>query len=455
MKKAGDMRQNFKMNSWMSAWVFVFMVTIYIMVLATTLSIHQKHKRYLRDHPYFSEVVQAQKKEFSSDNKDIQPQIQSLRVDNNTEQNEEGKDLPPKDIKVDLTVGQLVTEILENKATFDRQQRLEFTPGTLSLTQARTFSYCYADPKIYGHHFSKRKRRSIPISSKLKLVFVMIAKSGSSTGRWIMNSVLGAEETRVDKDLQILSRGKYEDFSVISFVRDPLSRFYSSYDEVFYRYGPWMKEPERNGRYDAWAKHVRQFEHPHAFIYENMTTYQDFQDAFCPPSFVPEDERSARPALPRRPNWCAYQPTRENGTLAAAFERFVFEYDGISPWDVHLHLQVPMLSNHETGLPVRVTEIFNTETATKSWEDIVSRYGETLPESENLNGRATPRRFNPTFVSIEAKRKICQIAAIDYCCLNLKLPTECSDDVSCALDVDEQGAYRIQPWKHPNEVADK
>ena len=188
-----------------------------------------------------------------------------------------------------------------------------------------------------------------------------------------------------------------------------------------------------------------------------MTTYQDFQDAFCPPNIIPEEFTLKHSAKPRIPNWCTNQPTRENGTLAAIFERFVFNYDGVSTWDVHLNLQVPMLSNQETGRPARIDFVFSTEMSKAHWENIVSRYGKTLPEDdENLNGRAIPRRFNPSLVSREAKQRICQIAAIDYCCLNLKLPKECDDkgvDVSCALDKDERGDYRIQPWSHPNEVS--
>ncbi len=442
-----------------STCVLLLMIIVYIMVFVTTLTIHQKHKRYSQHHFYTRsrDDVETRKNEMSKD-RDEGNLHTSVTIDLPDGQKEVRGTLLIEN-QIDLAGGQQVTDVLQNKILFDEQhQRLRFVPGTLSLTPAETLSHCYADPEIYKHHFPKRRIRSIPISLKHKLVFIMIAKSGSSTGRWVMNNVLDAEELKVHKDLSELSPGgKYEDFSVIAFARDPLTRFYSSYDEVFYRYGPWMRESEENGRYGPWADHVRDTDHPHQYIYENITTFQEFQDAFCPPEIIPEEHKLKRPAAPRRPNWCSNEPTRENGTLAATFERFVFEYDGVSPWDVHLHLQVPMLSNHETGRPARVGEIFSTEMSTKHWEDIVSRYGETLPEDdESLNGRALPRRFNPKLVSIEAKRRICHFAAIDYCCLNFKLPVECNDegvDVSCALDKDERGDYRIQPWSHPNEVS--
>lgn len=460
MSKADDKkRQNPKSTTWVqSTWVLLVMVIIYIMVLATTLSVHKKHKRYSQDHPYARAGVQPRKKEATKDENDSQLHI-PLLLDVTAGQ-QEATDILQNDNLLDLVAGQQVTDILHNKIQFDeQQQRLRFLPGTLSLTQTETLSHCYSDPDIYGHHFNKRKTRGIPISLKHKLVFIMIAKSGSSTGRWVMNNVLEAEELKVHKDLLELSPGgKYEDFSAIAFVRDPLSRFYSSYDEVFYRYGPWMKVTERRGRFGSWAKHISQFDHPHAYLYDNMTSYKDFQDTFCPPKFIPEGERdrALKVPSPRVHNWCSDQPTRENGTLAARFERFVWQYDGLEPWDVHLNLQVPMLSNQNTGRPARVDEVLNTEISIKNWDHIVARYGQTLPESENLNARSIPRRFNPKLVSIETKRRICQIAAIDYCCLNLKLPTECNDkgvDVSCALDKDGQGDYRIQPWSHPHEVS--
>ena len=119
-------------------------------------------------------------------------------------------------------------------------------------------------------------------------------------------------------------------------------------------------------------------------------------------------------------------------------------------------LQVPMLSNHKTGLPARVDEVFSTEKSAKNWEQIVAKYGQKLPQSDSLNARSIPRRFNTKLVSIETKQRICQISAIDYCCLNMKLPLECRDnklDILCTLDKEERGDYRIQPWKHPNEIS--
>ena len=74
-------------------------------------------------------------------------------------------------------------------------------------------------------------------------------------------------------------------------------------------------------------QHAKNFEHPYPYLYENMTDWDDYEYAFCPPDFPPDHVK-------QRTQWCARQQTHENGTLAIRFERFVKDYDGISPWDL-------------------------------------------------------------------------------------------------------------------------
>jgi len=69
-----------------------------------------------------------------------------------------------------------------------------------------------------------------------------------------------------------------------------------------------------------------------------MTTWEDYQDAFCPPESIP-----SKFGKKYTKHWCSRQETNENGTLALRFERFVQDYDGLQPWDMHLHLQVSLL----------------------------------------------------------------------------------------------------------------
>lgn len=226
-----------------------------------------------------------------------------------------------------ITDGGTIASILTGKAMFptegkDLSRRLRFEPGTISnLTQAETLRRCYADPSVYSLHYPMSDRQVTSVSHPYRLVLLLVPKSGSSTGRWVMERVLDGETAGIDPAGGDLD-STYGEYTVMAFVRDPLSRFYSQYDEAFLRYGPWMRSWEGK----AWQG-MKTFEHPFPYLYENMTDWGDYQDAFCPPGTVPESVR-------HRKHWCSAQETRENGTLASRFERFVREYDGLSPWDM-------------------------------------------------------------------------------------------------------------------------
>ena len=89
-----------------------------------------------------------------------------------------------------------------------------------------------------------------------------------------------------------------------------------------------------------------------------------------------------------------------------------------------------------------------------------------IPDREMTHGRKISRRFDPGMVSVATKRKICRILALDYCCLNIELPGECSsvgenddDDgeaVYCAAERrnDETMEHALEsmvihPWRDP------
>ena len=134
-----------------------------------------------------------------------------------------------------------------------------------------------------------------------------------------MENVLDADDEPFSaRGRELMAGGDYADYTVLTFVRDPLSRFYSSYDEVFLRYGPWFAEKKNVRRY----AHLQDFDHPFPYLYENMTTWLDFQHTFCPPSL----------GMTRKE--CLEGKTHENGTLAGRFERFVWDYDGLNPFDL-------------------------------------------------------------------------------------------------------------------------
>jgi len=340
-----------------------------------------------------------------------------------------------------------------------------FDPGTLPLSQLSSLQQCYADPTIYRKHFMEGSRRRIPYSETHNLAYLLIPKSGSSTGRFMMKHEFDAVERPIEIGPSLENS--------IAFVREPLSRFYSQYDEAFVRTAPWhsvqnsyYRDPNNDGR--------QMQSHPFPYLHENLESYHDYEDVFCPPS----TRKSRRD--------CIYRASAENGTLASRLERFVMDYDGRSPFDIHLALQVPLLSDVNNGRSIYVTELHNTTNAEGDWNSIARRYlGEKAVLGENakknkknadkesggvIKGRSYPRRFDAGLVGRESERRICELALLDYCCLNFPLPEVCGgsdkrkgDDsthgggggaigsnLSCKMDYDKESRrIRIQPGIFP------
>lgn len=188
---------------------------------------------------------------------------------------------------------------------------------------------------------------------------------------------------------------------MLPFELDPLSRFYSQYDEAYVRTAPWQKgsNPFYTGREP----------HPFPYLYEGIHSYHEYEDVFCPPS-----TRQKRKD-------CLFRQSKENGTLALRFETFVQMYDGRDPFDVHLTLQTPMLSSSD-GLPLHITQLFNTSDAKGGWNSIAKQFlGENATLGKEgqkdggvIAGRSYPRRFKSDLVTTDVQRRICELTLLDY-----------------------------------------
>mmetsp|Transcript_23530 Transcript_23530/g.35655 ORF Transcript_23530/g.35655 Transcript_23530/m.35655 type:complete len:126 (-) Transcript_23530:1412-1789(-) len=123
-----------------------------------------------------------------------------------------------------------------------------------------------------------------------------------------------------------------------------------------------------------------------------------------------------------------------------------------------------MLSFH-TGLPLHITQIYNTTDSQGGWNAIAKQFlGKTLEDTGGkkggvIAGRSYPRRFNSKLVSVEAQRRICELSLLDYCCLNIPLPDVCKGahytgddgekrDLFCTLNSNRY----IQPGILPNNT---
>jgi hypothetical protein len=329
---------------------------------------------------------------------------------------------------------------------------LKFTPGSLPLTQLSTLQHCHVHPEIYKHHL-KGGPGQLSYSKKYNLSYILIPKSGSSTGRYMMKTEFDAVEPRGHKAIKEAMKAD----NIIAFVREPLSRFYSQYDEAYVRTAPWHNS--QNPYYIDSNNPQQQTRkvHPFPFLYENFQSYHDYEDVFCPPSTRKN---------PNNRRECLYRPTQEDGTLAKRLDRFVQEYDGRTPYDVHLILQVPkLLSKNSDGTSIKVTELYNTTNSEHDWQLIAKKHigqhaqftkTEDAKQSGGvIEGRSFPRRFDKSLVEKETERRICLLALLDYCCLNFPLPSSCVGEgeevLSCTMDYDdESGQVRVQPSVFPD-----
>eukprot|EP00466_Bigelowiella_natans_P012332 jgi/Bigna1/69012/fgenesh1_pg.7_\ len=287
-----------------------------------------------------------------------------------------------------------------------------FAPGSLKMSQLEAFSKCYIDPiGMYRTHFGDGL---CVVSDSKKFVFYHVRKSGSSTGRSVATQQFGG------RDMQRCDhRGKRRDeFYKVAFVRNPTTRFFAQYEETFVRtLGGKMKIPDE---FDVFHK--------------DMKDYKEYEKLFCGESA----------SLPRkgRKKPCDQIPSQDTGNLARRFERFIDAWDG-TVFEAHLAMQAPILSNRNTGLPFALDYLGNTKTTDSDWQQIGNKLG--VMHVETIRGRAYPRRMNISYISKGTYEKMCRLAAIDYCCLNFKLPPECTNaGVSCRW-ISKDGSKRIVP----------
>lgn len=180
----------------------------------------------------------------------------------------------------DLVTTKLSKAIRDGQIQQNSSTPLEFSPGSLSLSHAQTLQFCLADPKVYGNHF-QGDLNPVFYSDKHKLAYAMIPKSGSSTARHMMMREFEARElskSRAAGESKSLQRNSFREeggemrgWEVISFVRDPLSRFFSQYDEAYVRTSTWYE----GSRFyiDPDTKKQRK-PHPFPYLHENLHSYQ-------------------------------------------------------------------------------------------------------------------------------------------------------------------------------------
>jgi hypothetical protein len=343
--------------------------------------------------------------------------------------------------------GKYITQLMRGEKSLakgiHKPQRFKYQPGTLQMSSNEALQHCYVNMTQYANHFLQRTFVLVSTSESHKLIYRNVPKSASSSSRSAMENLFGGADKRMKAD-EIKTLIDNEGYHLISFIRDPLERFYSSYDEAYFRKGPWFGEgrlvknrpAERNG----YLKTKHKVE-PYPYLYEGLKTYDDYRAKFC-------DKNSDKE--------CKTAETVDDGDLTRRFEQFVNDYNGLDPFDIHLGLQVPFLSNPQTGESLPISMLYNASNAEFDWWKIANDNAVEIPDGSLIHGRRTPRRFNLDLVTDATKQKICRILMLDYCCLNLELPEVCKqglikegadDSYSCAME--RKGSnFFILPWNN-------
>jgi hypothetical protein len=251
-----------------------------------------------------------------------------------------------------------------------------FTPGSLQMNKSETLRRCYMDPHRYKNHM--RKRSTCSFSNEYMLVYHMVAKAGSSTARTIMKESFNATENAC------MASNDNDAYFRFTFVRNPFSRFISSYQEMVKR----------------------------IILSEGIAM-----------SLIPEQYGSFLAAYPTKSS--VGNMTEDERTLA--FLQFVHVYDAAIPFDGHLRLQTPRLVKHDgRGRALDLDSVVDTHDMDDHWISMAKCVQAPLPPEAGL--RANPGRtmiLNVTTIDPATRRKICQLSALDYCCLNYPLPPEC------------------------------
>ena len=112
--------------------------------------------------------------------------------------------------------------------------RIKYRPGSLTLSRAEALRFCFVNATLYAHHIFDRPRSVVSLSERHKLIYVTIPKSSSSSSRHAMHAFLDGGDQLLDH-IVMEDKVRNEGYDMISFIREPLDRFYSSYDEAFYR----------------------------------------------------------------------------------------------------------------------------------------------------------------------------------------------------------------------------
>lgn len=299
----------------------------------------------------------------------------------------------------------------KKKTVTTKTNIITFEPGSLNMTRKETLDLCYIDPVQYRKHYNALGTGcSFSTVTTPKIVYYFIAKSGSTTARLLMSDLFSAKEKQFCNMDALLRRNnndgkqRYHQFTL---TREPSDRFMSAYSEMMKR----------------WALRILR-------THMIPTKYRKFLDP-----------------VRDRPNFLffkLYRTEKGQKLLMESLRLFLEHYDGEEPFDTHLRQQVPRFYNVTTGRTMSLDAIYDVNDAGM----VFTKFAQIADPPRIVNESSTHKhvrqlRLNTTGqLSDKHLRKLCQLSALDYCCLNYELPEVC------------RGAFQCQ-WVHKPDIARK
>mmetsp|Transcript_709 Transcript_709/g.1086 ORF Transcript_709/g.1086 Transcript_709/m.1086 type:complete len:428 (+) Transcript_709:181-1464(+) len=288
-----------------------------------------------------------------------------------------------------------------------------FLPGSLPWSITETFSKCYVNEKLYNQQL--RTAHSVcTYSEKEDFLFIFVPKCASTTLKRVMETEFSVKFSQPKVCLKYIAKTG-DEVTMVAGVRDPFARFLSAFQEFMLR------------------RVIHHDFHTEALIHipeEN----REFAAQFVNLSSLDYSNFIKRP--------------KGKALLMDSYEKFVRGYKDFNAYDLHVHLQVPYLT--ERSEKHQFDYIFDVTNMTDELNYVMRRLGRKQPIQKILSKRVALSAKSSTInVSRATAEKVCRINALDFCCLNMKLPEEC---IGTTYEDAQVHCQWIRDTSHPNRL---
>lgn len=269
-----------------------------------------------------------------------------------------------------------------------------FEPGTLKMEKRDAIAKCWTQsPRKQDQRI--RTKQFCLYSKDYNVLVNLSGKTGTSTQKRVLQHTMNAEEklcsTIHDEGGDPLSKSR--SLTRVATVREPFDRFLSGYKETLYRLDIYEDHPD----YDTIPAEYSRF----------LTLLRN------------------KSAEEKQAIFKAETPERLQ-TKTEMFKIFVQDFDGHNAFDRHLNSQSIKLWDHGGEGMAKYDFIMEAANLTQDLVTLAEMvHAPRYPDKEVRARSRSSDRIDVESLPDETIQKICQIFALDYCCLNYPLPPAC------------------------------